>query len=183
MVAPKIVLVLLAIWILAGQFARGLDFTGFAYLPIFNPLDLTLMAIMGYLYWSTGPLSGRYQVNESTGIRLNVNFRRQTLAGFCFIWTTVILLRSLHHWQPVTYQIESLYRSFLVQTSVSILWSIIGVIAAIIAHRIQSRQLWLVAAGILMVAGRQSDVTTLGAFKIAKSTKIGIIMCVIDRLN
>jgi uncharacterized membrane protein len=150
-VVAKIVLGLLGIWVIFAQFSRGSDFSGVFYLPIFNPLDLALVLIVGYLYWSTGSQSGRYQVNELTGLRSSESVRRRGLVGFCFVWITVILLRSLHHWQPVAYQLDSLFRSILVQTSVSILWSTLGVIAAMVAHRVQSRQIWIIAAGLISV--------------------------------
>ena len=60
-----------------------------------------------------------------------------------------MLLRSLHHWAGVPFNLDAMGRSMLVQASLSIFWSLLALCAMVGATRIRLRPLWLTGAGLL----------------------------------
>ena len=70
-------------------------------------------------------------------------------AVLAFVWLNVILLRSVHTWGGVVYRMDTLFDSSLVQTSLSIFWTLIGLTGTVISSRLGSRKTWIYGAMLI----------------------------------
>jgi uncharacterized membrane protein len=73
------------------------------------------------------------------------------LAGFGFIWFNVLLLKTIHLLSGIDYSPEALFGSALVQTSISIAWTIIGLVVMMLASKKSLRQLWIIGATLTAI--------------------------------
>jgi uncharacterized membrane protein len=73
------------------------------------------------------------------------------LAGFGFIWFNVILLKIIHVTADVDYQPDALFNSAVVQTTVSIAWTVIGLVVMMFASSKSVRQLWFIGAALTAI--------------------------------
>ncbi|NUO77953.1 MAG: DUF2339 domain-containing protein, partial [Lysobacter sp.] len=111
------------------------------WLPLINPLDLIQLAVLAlFAYWLASPSAPD-----------DLRARRVPLlaaAGFALI--TAITLRATHHWGGVPWD-GSMYRTGLVQTSLTVVWSLLGVLGWVIGSRRGQRGLWLAGAVLMAV--------------------------------
>lgn len=127
-----------ALWWGTTLFAPG-GSAPLPWLPVLNPLELAqLVALMLGVRWlwreaAPAPLVRRRMLLLSA-------------AGFAFV--TLATLRAVHHWGGVGWD-EALLSSSLAQTSLTVVWSLLGVIAWIAGSRRGQRVLWL-AGAVLM---------------------------------
>ena len=114
------------------------------YIPALNPLDVVqgLMTIMAI---------AAFDKLSKQGIKFSADVLKIALAIFSFIWLNVILLRSINAWVGIPYEQVALFSSSLVQTSISIFWTILGLTGTIYASKIGSRKTWIYAAALLGV--------------------------------
>ncbi|HEY0661036.1 MAG TPA: DUF2339 domain-containing protein, partial [Lysobacter sp.] len=117
------------------------DSTPLPWLPVLNPLDLAQLAVLGLvLKWLASDLAPS-----------DLQSRRIPLlaaAGFALI--TVITLRATHHWGGVPWD-GAMFSTSLVQTSLTVVWSVLGVLGWIIGSRRGQRGLWLAGAVLMAV--------------------------------
>lgn len=131
----------LALPLLALTWVIGLadagDSAPLAYLPLLNPLELSLLAI---------------------GVLLLVNARerfpdlplRQLAFAAAFVWVSLATLRGVHQLHGEAWSSRILDSGFS-QTSLTVVWSLLGVSAWVAGSRRQRRPLWL--AGALLMGG------------------------------
>ena len=108
------------------------------WLPVLNPGELTQLAALALLLralWRDAPgaLSRR---------------RVPLAAAAALLWITVATLRSVHHWGDLPWT-PSLLSAGVSQTSLTVVWSVLGVAGWISGSRRQQRALWL-AGAVLM---------------------------------
>jgi len=132
-----IALPLLALLWMVGLFLAG-SAAPVVYLPLLNPLELGLLAI--------GALVFGYVRDEVPGWRPQL--RLWPLVAFAFV--SMATLRGVHHWHGEPWEMRVLDSGFT-QTSLTVVWSLIGVSAWILGSRRLDRRLWLGGA-ILMGA-------------------------------
>ncbi|HEY0504044.1 MAG TPA: DUF2339 domain-containing protein, partial [Lysobacter sp.] len=117
------------------------DSTPLPWLPVLNPLDLVQLAVLGLvLKWLASDLAPS-----------DLQSRRIPLlaaAGFALV--TVITLRATHHWGGVPWD-GGMFSTSLVQTSLTVVWSVLGVLGWIIGSRRGQRGLWLAGAVLMAV--------------------------------
>jgi len=134
---------LMLVLVIGGTHAlfRPGDSTPLPWLPILNPLDLVQIAALGLVSrWLTSDLAPA-----------DLRSRRiPLLAAAAFALITVITLRATHHWGGVPWNGAMLSTS-LVQTSLTIVWSVLGVLGWIIGSRRGQRGLWLAGAVLMAV--------------------------------
>ncbi|MDI5985236.1 DUF2339 domain-containing protein [Halomonas sp. M4R5S39] len=109
--------------------------------PLLNPLELAQWAIL-LLLWQARQarrLPGRLQ--ERSG---------EVLAAAGFVLLTVTVLRGLHLRADVVWS-PMMLTSGLVQTGLTLLWSLLGVVGWIVGSRRGQRQVWLAAAVLMAV--------------------------------
>lgn len=111
------------------------------WVPLLNPLDLAQLAALALLVrwlWS------------SDAMPLLVRRRIAVLSVAGFALVTCITLRGVHHWGSVPWDSELLSTS-LAQTSLTIVWSVLGVVGWIGGSRRGQRALWLAGAVLMGV--------------------------------
>lgn len=133
------VLALMSLAACAALFARG-DAQPLPWLPLLNPLELMQLATLGLvaqaLYRSGSPLWAKQRV--------------PALALAAFALLTVVVLRATHHWGGVPWS-DAMFSTSLVQTSLTVTWSVLGVLGWIIGSRRGQRTLWLAGAVLMGV--------------------------------
>jgi uncharacterized membrane protein len=168
------------LWMLHANFDSRGDPSPLPYLPLLNPLDLiqgagllTLFAWLGRL--RRAPFAPDiFQTNELAYV---------ALGSIAFFWLNGVLLRTLHHWAGVPFQMDAMMRSMLVQASLSIFWSVLALCAMVTATRIRARALWLVGAGLMaVVVGKLFfvDLSNVGGIeRIVSFIGVGLLMLVV----
>ncbi|MBV8466264.1 MAG: DUF2339 domain-containing protein, partial [Burkholderiales bacterium] len=115
-------------------------------IPLLNPLDLVQLTIYGIaVFWLLRIRKLGAPVDD---YRLPLRIA----AGISgFVWLNAILLRTLHHWANLPYNLDDLSHSTLVQASVSVFWTVCALTAMLWATRRASRILWSTGAALMGV--------------------------------
>jgi uncharacterized membrane protein len=120
-----------------GFFAAGLlragDMSPLPYVPLLAPVELVQVAALLLAFRARG-------AGWDT---------QRLLAGAAFVLATSIVLRASHHWGGVPWS-TSMFSTGLVQTALTMLWSVIGMAAWVAGSRGQRRLLW--QAGAVLMA-------------------------------
>lgn len=146
-ISAIVIIGLMLLWSLIFNFIAVLTPTPVPYLPLFNPIDvIQLLALWTIIKWYS--LHGHKLVERA---QIDPRWTMAVLAIFCFIWLNVLLLKTIHLVAGVEYRLETLYDSAIVQTSISITWTIMGLAVMIIASNKSLRWLWIVGASLAAV--------------------------------
>ncbi|MBM2806189.1 MAG: hypothetical protein HW419_4082, partial [Deltaproteobacteria bacterium] len=159
--------------------SRG-DPSPLPYLPLLNPLDLTqsaaLLALFAWLRRLRGaPFAPQiFQTTELAYV---------ALGSIGFFWLNGVLLRTLHHWAGVPFNLNSMTRSMLVQASLSIFWSLLALCTMVTATHMRLRPLWLTGAGLMAVVVVKLffvDLSNAGGIeRIISFIGVGLLMLVV----
>jgi uncharacterized membrane protein len=147
--------------------------TPLPYVPILNPIELAQLAILVCLArWLGDP--------ETAG---DLSQRRlMLLVAFGFAFVTAATLRGVHHLANVPWD-AGIGSSMVAQTSLTVVWSVLGVVGWVMGSRRGSRPLWLAGAvlmGIVLAKLLLIDRTHLGSgFGIASFIAYGLLCTVI----
>ena len=126
-------------WIYA-LFAAG-NAAPLPWVPLLNPLDLAQLAALALLVrWLWSPYANALLVQRRIAV----------LSAAAFALVTCITLRGVHHWGAVPWNGELLSTS-LAQTSLTLVWSVLGVAGWIGGSRRGQRALWLAGAVLMGV--------------------------------
>ncbi|HRO28403.1 MAG TPA: DUF2339 domain-containing protein, partial [Luteimonas sp.] len=135
-----VVCALLAFWWATTQLSPG-DAAPLPWLPLLNPLELVqtavLLLIARWLWSDSAPAALR----EMRVVLLSV-------AGFTQV--TVVTLRAVHHFGGFDWN-GALLSASLAQTSLTVVWSLLGVVGWIAGSRREQRTLWLAGAILMAV--------------------------------
>jgi uncharacterized membrane protein len=100
-----------------------------------------------------------------------------------FIWLNAVLLRTLHYWAGVPYELEALFRSTLVQTSLTIFWTVLALATMLFATRRSVRFVWIAGAVLMaVVIGKLFliDLSRIGTVeRIVSFVGVGLLMLVV----
>ncbi len=111
------------------------------WLPLLNPLDLAQLAVLALLArWLWSP--------QAPAVLQRVRIFVLAAAGFVLV--TVITLRAVNHWGGVGWG-EGMLSGSLAQTSLTVVWSVLGVLGWVIGSRRGQRALWLAGAVLMAV--------------------------------
>jgi uncharacterized membrane protein len=121
-------------------FARG-GAAPLPWIPLLNPLELIQLAVLALL--------ARWLWRGQAPVALQAR-RVPLLALAGFVALTSITLHAVHHWGGVPWN-ERLWSSTLAQTSLTVVWSVLGVISWVWGSRRGQRALWLVGAVLMGV--------------------------------
>jgi len=136
------------IWLVVANIDSRGDPVLLVYLPLLNPLDIVSMSILLaalYRFTQARQLLRRDVWGESLGVAWGV------FGALTFLWLNAALLRTLHHWAGVPFDLHAMLASVLVQTSLSIFWTSLAFAAMFVGTRARLRVLWFVGAGLLAV--------------------------------
>jgi uncharacterized membrane protein len=111
------------------------------WVPVANPMELVQLA--------TIVLSAVWLATASAPTMFSAR-RISLIALFGFAWITSVVLHAVHHWGGESWG-ASLIGTSLAQTSLTVAWSILGVIAWVLGSRRGQRGLWLVGAVLMAV--------------------------------
>lgn len=177
-VIPAPLLLLLFVW-----FVKAITYSGVTtqfYLPILNPLDLAQIAVVvlfayeikrNFIYIGDMPAEIRYSL----------------LGGLTFIWINLVLLRAIHHYTGIAYDLSIMWDSVVVQMALSILWAVCALVVMNISRRLQIRQLWMVGAGLLGIIVAKlafKDLSGAGTLAgIISFVVVGALMLIIGYLS
>ncbi|WP_049723216.1 DUF2339 domain-containing protein [Gilvimarinus polysaccharolyticus] len=135
----------MALWSFEVSAFNRANFSPLTYLPLLNPLDLTQLAVLltGAYWWRVF-----CQHNDCTKV---IHWGWAAIAGLTFIWFNAILLRSLHHWSGLHYELDAIVASVLAQAALTVFWALTGLSVMFVATRKHWRNAWLAAAALLSV--------------------------------
>jgi uncharacterized membrane protein len=111
-----------------------------------NALDLSQALVLSVLvrYWQY--LKSRV---ASSGVAADTPPATVILASLAFIWLNAALVRTLHRWAGVPFNLDDVVSSTLVQTSLSIFWTVLALATMLVATRRVSRPVWIAGAALL----------------------------------
>jgi uncharacterized membrane protein len=138
----------LLLWVFGTNVSSPGDPYPLPYVPLLNPLDIAegfvLLVLIRYLLLlraADAPLlTGEAQ--RALGI---------AVAAAAFVWMNAVLLRTLHHWADVPFDASAMLASTLVQTSLSIFWTLLALTTMLFATRRASRFGWIAGGALLAV--------------------------------
>lgn len=171
------------LWVIGINFARSGDPTPLPYVPLLNPLDVSIALIaLIVLAWRRAVL----RVDPPAALEQAMRTAPVWLGVTGFLWANGVLLRTLHHWADVPFRFEAMMRSTLVQTSFSVFWSLLALGAMVFANRIRMRGLWVCGAGLLAVVVVKLfliDLSKIGGVeRIVSFLGVGVLLLVIGYL-
>ena len=151
-----------------------------SYLPLLNPLDLAQLFVFIVL------ASWLMKLRELE-IAVFTNLPRDgvyaVIAATVFIWLNAALLRTLHYWADEPLNIQSMMHSVLVQTSVSIFWSVLAMAMMRYAAKKQLRKLWMVGSalmGAVVLKLFTVDISGIGSMeRIVSFIGVAVLMLII----
>jgi uncharacterized membrane protein len=137
-----------ASWSLFANFSHSGGGSGLPYLPLFNPFDLTQLAVLaavsGWLrQMRDDPMPGWESAGRFTAWP----------AVLGFVWISTLAARIAHHWGGVSFEAHALFHSALLQGMLTLLWSAVAIGLMIRATRQGSREGWYGGFALLAVVG------------------------------
>ncbi len=141
------VVVYLLFWSLGGSFGSDGDPSPLPYVPLLTPLDLTqAFIILAGVAWA---LRVRVRYPERFEA-LRVPF----ISVLCFVLfahLSAVCVRSCHYFADVPWDWDDLMDSTVVQSSLSIAWTLIALAVTALASRKKWRVVWMVGGSLLGV--------------------------------
>jgi uncharacterized membrane protein len=138
--SAPIALFLVAWYFLVSQNASG-DAAPLMYLPILNPLDISLLGVMLLLLiWKRALGTDNPQLEKITPILGGI-------MGFSFI--NGLLLRTLFHWAHTPLRWTAIFSNSTVQVAFTVLWAVTALILMLLAHKKSLRVLWIIGAALM----------------------------------
>ncbi len=136
---------LMAAWMLAAIVFSDGSAQPLPYLPLMNPLMLSLLLVLYALYsWWWG----------MNGLLLPKIGRRIPLAltaAALFLILTSEVFRTAHHWLAVPFRLDALLASMPVQAGLSLLWTSMALVAMVLGTRRKERLVWIAGAALIGV--------------------------------
>ncbi|HEY8508172.1 MAG TPA: DUF2339 domain-containing protein [Steroidobacteraceae bacterium] len=183
-IAGGVIAIYLALWSLVTNVTMAGDPYPLPYVPLLNPLDVAQAFVLIVI--------GRYTLHLHRAeypllSELKPAPVMWSMAGILFIWLNAILLRTLHHWSGVPYEPDDLFASTLVQTSLTIFWTVIALVTMLIATRKSVRVVWIVGACLMAVVIAKLfliDLSRIGTIeRIVSFVGVGVLMLVVGYLS
>jgi uncharacterized membrane protein len=170
----------LLVWSLFFNVSSEGDPTPLPYFPLLNPLDVTQLFVLA-------ALTSWWRALTEHGVEDARSISRFWSWGFfgavVFVWLNGVLLRTLHHWSGMPYNLESIARSDLAQASLSVFWTAVALACMFVATRRAYRVLWLAGAGLMAVVVLKLFILDLskigGVERIVSFIAVGVLMLVI----
>jgi uncharacterized membrane protein len=132
---------LAAVWFAIATVVSPGTASPLAYVPLFNPLELTLALTLVALFLWSGPFSG---LTDTT--------RFAWLGVGLFGLLNGAALRTAHHWGAIPWQLSALLASKLLQAGLTLAWTATAVVLMFFATRRALRPLWMTGAGLLALS-------------------------------
>lgn len=170
--------------LLVALFSSG-DAAPLPYVPVINPVDLTIALAIGTL------MLWRRMVTTATPALCGVAALHGPgslagLAGLAFVAINTMWLRAAHHLAGVAWDGDAMFDSVLVQTGLAILWTLIALALMVVAHRRAQRTIWVIGAALLGLTVAKLVLVDLnaaeGGARIVAFIAVGVLMLVVGYL-
>ena len=169
--------------VLAAALSHDGDPRPLLYLPVLNPLGVIVGLQMVALHaWRRLAREQRsYQLQDLVDARWS-----PALAAVGVVLATVETARTVSHWLDVPWQLESLWDTTELQTSLSILWAVIGLSAMVAGVRTARRAVWVAGASWMAVVVVKlflvdlSSLTALG--RVVSFIVVGVLLLIVGYL-
>lgn len=163
------------LWVLVANLSSDGDPAWIPYLPLLNPLDLASAAVLMVLASCVLALPAAQR---------EALLRQRpfvALAGaLVFVWLNAALVRALHHGFDAPLTWHGMRHSFLVQSSLSIFWTLLGLSVMVVSTRKGWRRAWIVGAAMMAVVVLKLfavDLEGTGTIaRIASFMSVGLLM-------
>ncbi|MES2207016.1 MAG: DUF2339 domain-containing protein [Pseudomonadota bacterium] len=115
------------------------------YFPLLNPLEIAHMAVLlsVAVWWKSVCIGDSFENDQPLAIGIAGSTALAMITG--------IVLRTCHHWGEVPWNVSALIDSSLVQTSLSIVWSIVAIATMVSVNRHKKRWVWITGAGLMAI--------------------------------
>lgn len=168
------------LWSLLMNLSNPGDPWPLPYLPIINPLDVAVGFVFACIgFWFLRLKSVMPEILTGLPPRLIPS----TIAASLFLWLNAILVRTIHHWGGVAFSLRAMFDSVLLQSSLSVFWGLLALLAMASATRKGIREVWLAGAslmGIVVVKLFLVDLSKSGTVeRIVSFMSVGILLLVI----
>jgi len=168
------------LWFLLATLSNTGDSAPWSYLPILNPLDITLIAML-FALWGWRRALSAHSDADTLSTRPS---QFSALIGFlCFVGINGVVLRSIHQWAQIPFESSALFNSVLVQAAFSILWSATALALMLYATHTARRGIWITGAGLLAVVVGKLFLVDLGnsgtVARIVSFIGVGVLLMVI----
>ncbi len=144
-------------------------------MPVLNPLELShIFFLLVFSLWLIKLKSYSWIKYKHVGAILSVTY---------FFWLNGVLMRAIHHIANIPFRFSTLFSSPLVQMSLSIYWSIIGISLMIFASKRNYRWLWISGVslmGIVVLKLFLIDLSKTGTVeRIISFISVGLILLIV----
>ncbi|THF63314.1 DUF2339 domain-containing protein [Pseudothauera rhizosphaerae] len=149
------------------------------YVPLVNPLELGLVAALLLAVWWLAALHRE----EPAGAAQTGGMAGAILGALAFLIANGVLMRSLHHFAGIPWDIDLLLASRLVQAALSIFWTLIALAVMVAGARRTQRAPWIAGAVLMgVVVGKLFlvDLSNVGGIeRVVSFLGVGVLMLVI----
>jgi len=170
----------LGLWSVATNCLVPSPSTPLPYFPLLNPLDLTQGLVLFILvrFWLC------LRAEKPTALsNLDPRLVIGALGLLGFIWLNAVVLRTLHQWAGIPYDLTAMLRSTLAQTAISIFWAFLALTTMLIATRAGLRALWMTGVALLVVVVAKLfliDLSSIGTVeRIVSFVGVGLLMLIL----
>ncbi|MFH1215024.1 MAG: DUF2339 domain-containing protein [Pseudomonadota bacterium] len=143
--SAAVVIYLMCGWSIAALLQSG-DPIPLPYLPLVNPLEVFQgVVLLVCLKWA---VQNRAWLEE----QLRGKMKQPVIyvsGTIIFLWLNATVARTVHFFDSVPYQADTLFRSAVFQASISILWSLSALFVMVLSARKTNRHIWIVGGGLL----------------------------------
>ncbi|MEP7157561.1 MAG: DUF2339 domain-containing protein [Betaproteobacteria bacterium] len=150
------------------------------YVPVLNPLDLVQLALFASAGWAVSCYWGT-EAHGNEG-KLAMRAMWMILAGAVFYWLNAGLLRTIHQWAGVPFELHALLESRVAQAALSLLWTVTALVLMLAAGRRQTRAPWMLGAallGLVVLKLFVNDIGTSGTERVVSFIGVGVLLLVI----
>jgi uncharacterized membrane protein len=169
-----------ALWSLTTNFFSDGNPAPLPYIPVLNPLDIAQgFAFLVLVSWLLKARSEAWPFWQGMPKTATIG----AIAALAFVWVNAMLVRTLHFWAGIPFNLESMWRSTLAQTSLSIFWSVLALCVMVYATRKGLRILWLIGAalmGVVVLKLFTVDISNIGGLtRIVSFIGVALLLLVI----
>jgi len=173
--AATVVATLAGVWFLLVNLLSPGGAPPLPYVPLANPLDLTLLAVACALFaWAARAGVG------------TARHRYAWLGLALFVLVNAIVLRTVHQWLGVPWRLAALVGSKPLQAALTLTWTATALPLMVLAHRRALRPLWMAGAALLAIVVVKLFVLDLAALsglpRIVAFIGVGVLLLVIGYL-
>lgn len=176
--------IFLAAWTVYTNLLKDGDPYPLPFVPLLNPLDIAVGIVFVLLARWLAALPGLGLQDWWAKAR---GFVFALYGAAAFIWVNGTLLRTLHHWAGLPFELEPMLASRLVQASFSILWTLLALGMMVAATRRAMRAVWLVGAVLMAVVVVKLflvDLSGAGTVeRIVSFIVVGLLMLIIGYMS